>query len=159
MEPKYITVHCSATQNDLSVTVDRIRQWHLDRGWSDIGYSFVITTDGVLHQGRPITKQGAHVAGHNKDNIGICLVGGIDSNGKSVMNFNEFQLGSLRILLQHLMWKYHITKDRVKGHRDWSPDKDGDGVVEKHEWLKDCPCFDVQHWLDTQEAIFYKESQ
>lgn len=159
MSPKYITTHCSATQNDYSITPERIKQWHLNRGWSDIGYHFIITTDGVLHVGRPITKQGAHVAGHNKDNIGICLVGGIDSNGKSVMNFNEFQLGTLRILLQDLMWKYRITKDRVKGHRDWSPDKDGDGVVEKHEWLKDCPCFDVQHWLDTQEAIFYKESQ
>ena len=159
MEPKHITVHCSATQNDLRITVDRIRQWHLDRGFSDIGYHFIITTDDVLHQGRPITQQGAHVAGHNKDNIGICLVGGIDKTGKPVMNFNEFQLGSLRILLQHLMWKYEIPVENVCGHRDWSPDKDGDGVVEKHEWLKDCPCFDVKHWLDTQEPVFYKEAK
>lgn len=159
MNPKYITVHCAATQNDLSVTVDRIRQWHLKRGFVDTGYHYIITSDGVIHDGRPLTKQGAHVAGYNKDNIGICLVGGIDSTGKSVMNFNEYQLGNLRILLQDLMWKYRITKDNVKGHRDWSPDKDGDGVVEKQEWLKDCPCFDVKHWLDTQEAVFYKEAK
>ena len=157
MNPKYITIHCSATLNDHSVTTDSIRQWHLERGFYDIGYHFVITTDGVIHEGRPITKQGAHVYGHNKDNIGICVVGGIDRNGNPVTNFNEYQLGNLNILVQRLMWKYEIDKESVKGHRDWSPDTDGDGEVERHEWLKDCPCFDVQHWLKTGEAVFYYE--
>jgi N-acetyl-anhydromuramyl-L-alanine amidase AmpD len=35
----------------------------------------------------------------------------------------------------------------VMGHRDLSPDKDGDGIVERHEWLKECPCFDVLEWV------------
>jgi N-acetyl-anhydromuramyl-L-alanine amidase AmpD len=148
MNPKYITVHCSATQPLLSVTPEKIKQWHLERGWLDIGYHFIITVDGVTHEGRPITQQGAHVAGHNKDNIGICLVGGIDKSGKAVDNFTEYQKGALRILLQHLMWKYYIPKENVKGHRDWSPDLDGDGVIEKHEWLKDCPCFEVSEFME-----------
>jgi N-acetylmuramoyl-L-alanine amidase len=46
------------------------------------------------------------------------------------------------------MWKYDIPKENVKGHRDWSPDLDGDGVIEKHEWLKDCPCFEVSEFME-----------
>jgi len=31
----------------------------------------------------------------------------------------------------------------VKGHRDFSPDKDGDGKITQREWIKECPCFDA----------------
>jgi N-acetyl-anhydromuramyl-L-alanine amidase AmpD len=43
--------------------------------------------------------------------------------------------------------KMQFPKAVVLGHRDLSPDKDGDGVVEKHEWVKACPCFDVKTQL------------
>jgi len=36
---------------------------------------------------------------------------------------------------------------QILGHRDLSPDTDGDGIVEPHEWLKTCPGFDVAAWL------------
>ena len=36
---------------------------------------------------------------------------------------------------------YHYA--RVCGHRDLSPDLDGDGKVEPWEWVKQCPCFEV----------------
>ena len=32
----------------------------------------------------------------------------------------------------------------ILGHRDTSPDKNGNGIVEKCEWMKECPCFDVK---------------
>ena len=35
----------------------------------------------------------------------------------------------------------------ILGHRDLSPDKDGDGVIETSEWVKHCPSFDVKEWL------------
>jgi N-acetylmuramoyl-L-alanine amidase len=50
----------------------------LDRGWSDIGYHFLIYLDGSLHEGRPIERVGAHCKGHNEGSIGIAYVGGID---------------------------------------------------------------------------------
>ena len=31
----------------------------------------------------------------------------------------------------------------IFGHRDLSPDVDGDGHIEPEEWMKSCPCFDV----------------
>ena len=149
MNPKYITVHCSATQANHKVTVDTIRQWHLKRGFSDVGYHLVITYDGVVHMGRPIDRMGAHVKGHNKDNIGICLVGGVNSKGQPEDNFSEFQKEALRITLQGLQWKYSIPDENVKGHRDWSPDLNGDGTIDASEWYKACPCMDIAEFMKT----------
>ena len=32
---------------------------------------------------------------------------------------------------------------RVCGHRDLSPDLNGNGEIEPEEWIKQCPCFEV----------------
>ena len=58
-----IIIHCTATPEGRDVSVDTIRQWHLDRGWSDIGYHYIIDLEGNLHEGRPVERQGAHVRG------------------------------------------------------------------------------------------------
>lgn len=135
MSHKFITIHCAATQNLPSITADTIRKWHVGKGWKDIGYHFVIETDGAIKHGRPLNQTGAHVLGNNRDNIGICLVGGIDSEGKSEDNYTDAQMLSLELLVKGLMSSYDIEK--VLGHRDWP----GAG--------KDCPCFDVESWLET----------
>lgn len=155
MNYKYITVHSSATQPLPHITVDTIRGWHVNgNGWSDIGYHYIIESDGSVRTGRPLTQVGAHVKGHNKSNIGICLVGGVDKNGDPVMNYSEKQLQSLHGLVKGLQFIYLIPDSRVKGHRDLSPDLNKDGIIQKREWVKSCPCFDVQHWMKTNEAIF-----
>ena len=151
---KYITVHCSATQNTPSINTDVIRKWHLNRGFRNVGYHFIIPTEHLVEQGRSLYVQGAHVRGHNKYNIGICLVGGVDKDGNSEMNFNKYQLNYLRNLIEALKDTYDIPDENIKGHRDWSPDINLDGVIQKREWTKSCPCFDVQHWLTTGEALF-----
>lgn len=60
-----IIVHCTATPAGRDYTVDDIRKWHLQRGFSDIGYHYVIYRDGSVHEGRPVTMAGAHCTGHN----------------------------------------------------------------------------------------------
>ena len=154
MTPKYITVHCSATQNSPSITEEDIQSWHLARGFRDTGYHFVIPTNYLVEAGRPLWRTGAHVKSHNDDNIGICIVGGVDQDGNSEMNFNKYQLNYLRNLIEALKDTYGILDENIKGHRDWSPDVNLDGVIQTSEWLKDCPCFDVEHWLKTDEALF-----
>ena len=77
----YITIHCSATRAEQNITEEDIRKWHLDRGWSDIGYHCVIRRNGMIEFGRPLDVCGAHVKGYNHNSIGICLVGGIDRKG------------------------------------------------------------------------------
>jgi N-acetylmuramoyl-L-alanine amidase len=37
-----------------------------------------------------------------------------------------------------------VSKIEIVGHRDLSPDLDGDGIVEPQEWIKQCPCFDAK---------------
>ncbi len=58
-----IILHCSATPEGRDVSVDTIRKWHLDRGWSDIGYHYVVGLNGVISEGRPVERHGAHVRG------------------------------------------------------------------------------------------------
>lgn len=143
MDPKYITIHCSATRPLNTIDVSTIRKWHLDRGWSDIGYHFVITTDGVVQSGRKLSRVGAGVKGHNQDNIHICLVGGVSDEGKAVNNFTNLQWDALRYLTTELAGNYGILETNIKGHRDWFPDLNGDGVIDHRDWLKECPCFSV----------------
>ena len=78
-----IIVHCSATREGQQVTVNTIRDWHLAKGWNDIGYHFYIDLDGTINKGRDIDKMGAHCKGHNRNSIGICYCGGVETDGKT----------------------------------------------------------------------------
>lgn len=135
MTPEFITVHCSATPAKMDIGVEEIREWHLDRGWRNVGYHFVINRSGEVQPGRPLNETGAHVYGHNRNNIGVCLVGGVDSDMKAEDNFTPQQDSALRELISELAGNYGIKEENIKGHRDW-PDVH-----------KDCPSFDVKSRL------------
>lgn len=148
MKPTKIIIHCSATKpSQYWVGVNSIRESHLARGFSDIGYHFVINRDGHWCKGRPISKQGAGVFGHNKGAIHICMVGGLDESGKPEDNFTERMYATLRYRLSDLCAVHGIKEENISGHRDYSPDSDGDGVIDESEWIKVCPCFDVSQKL------------
>lgn len=78
-----IILHCTATPEGMDFTVAQIRDCHLARGFSDIGYHFVIYRDGSVHKGRPLEQIGAHCKGHNACSIGISYVGGCAKDGKT----------------------------------------------------------------------------
>lgn len=133
-ELKEIIVHCSATKPDMDIGADEIKKWHTDpkpegNGWSDIGYHYVIRRNGNLEMGRELALAGAHAKGRNANSIGVCLVGGLDKNGKSDANFTLPQYATLNSLIGELKQTYGEMP--VIGHRD-VPDSG-----------KDCPCFDV----------------
>lgn len=134
---KHIVIHCSASKNgDASVNRDVIDRWHREKGWNGIGYHHVIEVDGFVSTGRLESEIGAHVAGENASSIGICMVG--------TDKFSLAQWESLRGLCMMLEARYPTAS--FWGHRDFSPDKDGDGVIEMEEWFKTCPGFDVSEW-------------
>lgn len=148
-----IIIHCSDSEFGSSA---EIRRWHLERGWKDIGYHFVILNgmivpktkyqlplyvdamDGSIEVGRKIdgdrfvtdNEAGAHALGYNSNSIGICLIG--------VDHFTEQQFNSLRELLRELMHTYGISKKRILGH--YQTAKAGG---------KTCPNFDVTKFLET----------
>lgn len=144
-----IVVHCSASREDQDVRAADIDKWHKERGFAMIGYNYVIDLDGTIEVGRPLSRDGAHcntagVSGksYNKHSIGICYVGGLDKNGNAKDTRTEAQKEALRDLVNRLMEEYPIIE--VIGHRDASPDVNGDGEVTKNEWIKECPCFNVR---------------
>jgi len=141
---KLIVVHTSATLPHQDIGVKEIDKMHKAKGWDGIGYHTVIRKNGTLEHGRDLTEVGAHVYGYNRNSIGICMVGGVDSNNKAENNYSPEQFATLKGYIDTL--KDLFTEAKVLGHRDLSPDIDGDGIIEPFEWLKQCPCFDVREW-------------
>ena len=133
-------VHCTATRPEwwagkrTSEKVREIKRWHVeDRGWSDIGYHYLIDRDGTVATGRPMERNGAHVQGHNTGTIGISLFGGFGSSENDAFeeNFTPEQDAALRKLLDDLKARYGFTK--VTGHNQYA--------------AKACPGFSVPRWL------------
>jgi len=139
-----IVVHCSATKPDQDIGVSQIDQWHRDRGWREIGYHNVIRRNGVLEHGRDISEIGAHAYGYNRHSIGVCMVGGVDGNGKAEDNFTNEQYATLKGYLDTLFDVFPGAQ--LVGHRDLSPDVNGDSIIDRWEWVKECPSFDVRSW-------------
>jgi len=140
-----IVIHCSATRPSQHIGAAQIAEWHAAKGWTAIGYHFVITRAGDLELGRPVDEVGAHVAGFNGKSVGICMVGGLDQEGRELANapqmFTPAQWDTARVLVAYLRKLYPAA--RVCGHRDLSPDKNQDGKIQQSEWLKSCPGFDA----------------
>jgi N-acetyl-anhydromuramyl-L-alanine amidase AmpD len=141
-----IIVHCTATRPDWWETrttaqkVAEVRRWHIqDRGWSDIGYHFLIDRDGKVVAGRPLQTVGAHTQGHNTGTIGISLFGGHGSSATDAFaeNYTPQQDKALRDLIAHLRVNYpSITK--VSGHNEYAQ--------------KACPGFSVPTWYDEPKS-------
>jgi len=136
-----IIVHCAATRpswwagKSLASKVNEIRRWHVqDRGWSDIGYHYVIDRNGMVGKGRSDERTGAHVRGRNAHSIGICLLGGHGSASTDEFSehFTPKQDAALRALIAQLQLKYP-TIEQVTGHNRWA--------------AKACPGFSVPDWL------------
>lgn len=136
-----IVIHCTATRAWQDFDVDDIRQMHKAQGWADIGYHYLVKLDGTIQAGRDVDIIGAHVSGHNAHSIGVVYVGGLDNQGKAKDTRTENQKYALLNLMMDLRRLYPNAK--ISGHRDFSPDKNGDGTITPDEYIKACPCFDA----------------
>ena len=129
-----LIIHCTATRAEWWKTrtanqkVREVRKWHVeDRGWSDIGYHFLIDRDGTVVEGRPVERSGAHTKGHNKGSIGIALFGGHGGSENDLFSdhFTPEQEAALRDLIDKLQSRFGALK--VSGHNQYA--------------AKACPCF------------------
>ena len=116
MEPlkqvKFIAVHHSQRKIDSS---KRIKDFHIKiRGWEDIGYHFLIGKNGKLYKGRSEKFIGAHVYGHNKNSIGICLIGNFDEEQPT-----KQQIQNLIKFLKQKTKEYKIPTKNIFGHREF----------------------------------------
>ena len=114
-----IILHCAATREGKDFSVDIIRDWHVKgRGWSDIGYHWVIRLDGSIEVGRPLERSGAHTKGHNKDSVGVCYIGGCDADGKPKDTMNEEQEKAWRMIVLSLRTLYGDLT--IHGHNEFA---------------------------------------
>lgn len=137
---RWLVVHCSDSPYGNAQIIDR---WHRQRGFSEIGYHFVILnpypdehswrhhrprfeSDGVVEKGRPLTLAGAHLQGRNLHSIGICLI------GKDL--FTSAQFFSLTRLLAQLKEKFPPAE--VVGHYE---------LLLPHQTPKTCPNIDMDY--------------
>jgi|2_EtaG_2_1085320.scaffolds.fasta_scaffold158191_2 N-acetyl-anhydromuramyl-L-alanine amidase AmpD len=105
-----IIVHHTASPDDW--TLEKIDRSHLDRGFSGVGYHFVIEATGLVRLGRPVVAVGAHAKGANRDSIGVCLVGAFHEGGA----VPSIQWAAAVSLVRDLMMQWSITIDGVIGH-------------------------------------------
>lgn len=123
-----IIIHCTATPEGKDYTVDTIRQWHRQRGFSDVGYHYIIHPNGQIDDGRDVNVAGAHCSGHNSHSIGIAYIGGMTADNKSAKDTRtDEQRTAIKRLLCALRSIY--PKAKIHGHRDFA--------------AKACPSFDA----------------
>ena len=141
-------IHTSATRSSADIGAKEIREWHMNPplNWSDIGYHEVIRRNGMLEPGRELWKEPACVRGVNSHIICTCLVGGLnDETGEAENNYTDEQWITLE--KRFYFYRKKFPWIGVRGHRDYSPDLNGNNLFERHEWFKECPCFDVADWV------------
>jgi N-acetylmuramoyl-L-alanine amidase len=134
---QYIVIHCTAGPQDQKTT-DIKSYWANKLGWKTYGYHYLVSADGSVENLVDISKPSNGVAGFNSVSIHVCYKGGW--NGKDTRT--QAQKDSMKRIIDGLKQKF--PKAIVQGHRDFSPDLDKDGVIEPHEWIKLCPCFDAK---------------
>lgn len=138
-EIKYIVVHCTATNQN--TTIQALRNGWKALGWSNPGYHYTVLPDGTYRALQDIEKIANGVAGHNSTSIHVSYIGGIDALGKPVDNRTAQQKETLIRLLTELKRRFPIAT--IRGHRDFSADKNKNGKIDHYEYIKHCPCFDA----------------
>ncbi|MBP7398198.1 MAG: N-acetylmuramoyl-L-alanine amidase [Chitinophagales bacterium] len=144
-----IVFHCSAGPQNQSIEV--IKNFWKSKGWTRPGYHHIIDATGKIHDLQPIELPSNGVAGYNAHSIHISYLGGVTSTGKVIDNRTDAQKASQKLLAEK--YKAMFPDAIMLGHRDFSPDKNRDGIIQPGEWMKACPCFSVKEWLTQIDLV------
>nr|DAL82987.1 MAG TPA: endodeoxyribonuclease I [Caudoviricetes sp.] len=157
---KYLVIHCTATPEGREVIAADIRRMHLSpiseggRGWKRVGYTDIIHLDGSVER-LVENNEDAWVdpweitngaSGYNGVSRHIVYAGGCDRSMKPKDTRTDKQKAALAKYVRDFHAKHPDV--RIIGHRDLSPDRNGNGIIEPQEYVKACPSFDVASWLD-----------
>lgn len=141
---KYGVAHCTAGPQN-QTTEEIFNYWKRVNGWNNVGYHFDINADGTIEQLAELSQVVNGVAGHNSNAIHFCYKGGVDKKGNPIDNRTDAQKESLLLIINRL--KELFPNIIFVGHRDFSTDKNGNGIIDVWEWIKSCPAFDLRAWL------------
>jgi len=163
-----IVIHCSAGFGNVA-SIQFF--WKNTLKWKSKGYHFIIDTDGTIYYLFSNSEKNGYttdasklnlelitngVMSFNSSTIHITYIGGVENIGttkkpiwKGKDTRTSAQKQSIEKCIQiSVNWLKSKGKDVNKnlgivGHRDFSPDKDKNGIIAKWERIKECPCFDA----------------
>lgn len=149
-EIKWIVCHCTAGPQGQR-TSDILHYWKTKLGFKKPGYHHLISADGTDENLLSIDKPSNGVKNFNAHSINICYKGGVGPHGEILDNRTHEQIATMKALVL----KYHAMFPNavILGHRDFSPDKNRNGVVDQNEWIKACPCFSVRKWVEDEGIL------
>lgn len=151
-----IWIHCTAGFKGLEAMRNF---WKNTLGWRSDGYHIIVNMDGCWSVSWPLERPSNGVKGHNGDGIHISYIGGVDpQDNKTAMDTRtEAQkrgiIEAIKYVLSELENHQDISKIEILGHRDASPDQNGDGIISSWERIKECPSYDAK----TEYATLVKE--
>ncbi len=137
---KWIAIHCTAGYGN----VDSIKKyWKNTLKWKTVGYHIIVDLDGNLHTLVNFDEITNGVKGFNSKSIHISYIGGVlkEDYTKAYDSRTDAQKEGLKQAI--LMARKYAPKAKIKGHRDFSTDKNGNGKIDTWERIKDCPSFDA----------------
>lgn len=142
----YIFIHCSAGFGD----VESIKRfWREQLKWKSPGYHRIIDLAGDQHDILPINFPSNGVRNYNDRSVHICYIGGVDRfnyNLAADTRINAQKNGlilAISDVLKELSQSQPIDHIQIIGHRDASHDRNGNGVIDSWERIKECPSFDA----------------
>lgn len=145
----HIVYHTSASYNSrlgvIYPTAKDIDAMHKARGWSGIGYHFVIGEGGTIEQGRDIDAPGAHVAGFNTTTIGVCVSGHGDyKDWTPKQKETAIKVGANLIRQNGLEAEFRKNPMRVLGHAEVGTYRQGIAAIVRMvmNWS---PTFSIPH--------------
>lgn len=102
------------TKMDVASRLELIRRAHVEhQGWADIGYHYIVDPAGRVWEGRPISRQGAHVKDQNPHNVGVMVLGNFEEQrptGEAVSTLGQF--------VRSLMDRHRVTASNVRSHQE-----------------------------------------
>ncbi len=116
--------HTVTGSSDPARQMRGIQSFHMNtRGWCDVGYHFLVGSDGKIYEGRPVNLLGAHVGSNNSGNIGISFIGCYHTSGCSGLGPTrpaDATIDAAGRLLGTLSRLYGVSlsSTTVLGHRD-----------------------------------------
>lgn len=135
-----IVVHCTGASQSQSVE-SIVSFWKNVLGWKSVGYHKLIKPDGTVIELAKADAITNGVKGFNSKAYHIAYLGGqggIDNRTIEQRCALDYEVRQAKNLFPNA---------RIVGHRDLSPDLNGDGIISPNEWTKECPSFDVATWL------------
>ena len=111
---RHLVIH--DTGADPALTPQKLAEMHISdpqRQWPGIGFHFLISPDGAIHQTNQLETVCYHVVQHNAAAVGIALAGDLSSSAPG-----EAQLASAAALLAWLAQELRLPAGSIVGHCD-----------------------------------------